>query len=382
MEQDLSILNAGLYGTWDREINPNYVVNQLFKAPVSRHVDMRAYKGEVTALLDKSGTIIERNSSRRYLEDWSKEERDAFLERKKAGLEVDSEMADLFYDSDKNTSLYLYKRSVIQVTYLVNGDCNLSWFYPAAENPDTEDFKDFVLPEKKEQAKVSVLVQRSQGIALQKIPFDPPKFINDDIEMNYGTGFKKKYDTLVERLTTFNKGVFIIRGTPGSGKTSLVKSLVKQVDRPFIFIPIGLAASLSDPSFLTLLLSQGRNAVLVLEDAEQAIQSREEQLSTAHVTSNLLQLSDGIISTLLGGISIILTFNTSKENIDSALMRKGRLALDLVVDALPVKDAQRLVDFMGKNYKVQTPMALCDIYNLEVDTGYIEPVKKSMGFGG
>jgi hypothetical protein len=69
-----------------------------------------------------------------------------------------------------------------------------------------------------------------------------------------------------------------------------------------------------------------------------------------------------------------------KAKIDSALLRKGRLIAEHKFDALPIEDANNLINHLGKNYVATKPMTLTEIYNLE-ETEYKSEDKYSpIGF--
>ena len=150
--------------------------------------------------------------------------------------------------------------------------------------------------------------------------------------------------------------------------------------RKFIFIPSHYVDSLSSPDFLPLLLNN-RNCVLVLEDSEVALLSRDKGNRNESLVSSLLNLGDGILSDLLG-ITIVVTFNTQKDKIDEAIVRKGRLLHEHEFKPLSKEDAQKLIDKLGKKYIAKSEMPLCEIYGLEDDTGHkkIEEVRKPIGF--
>lgn len=76
------------------------------------------------------------------------------------------------------------------------------------------------------------------------------------------------------------------------------------------------------PDFISFLLKH-QNAILIIEDAEKVLMSRE-QMNENSVVSTILQLTDGLFSDYLN-IKIICTFNTSLDKIDKALLRKGRM---------------------------------------------------------
>ena len=80
-------------------------------------------------------------------------------------------------------------------------------------------------------------------------------------------------------------------------------------------------------------------------------------------------------------ILIICTFNTDTKNLDSALLRKGRLLLNYKFDKLNLAKTNALaLKLYGK--EVSEPLPLSEIYNLEYDLiTPKEPVKTKFGFG-
>jgi hypothetical protein len=70
-----------------------------------------------------------------------------------------------------------------------------------------------------------------------------------------------------------------------------------------------------------------------------------------------------------------------KAKIDSALLRKGRLIAEHKFDALPIEDAQALIDSLGYEHKADKPMTLTEIYNLnEAEYKTEEKGRQSIGF--
>ncbi len=366
------------YGAWDVGMNPSLLAAQLFGETVSIHHDERYYNDEVVSYLDKNYDLVEYSSFVDYIDDMSEEDREKALVKKRLAKDEDElpfyndKKAERLYKS-RNYS-YLIKQSNEEV-----GKNKLRWYYPASQKVDFTILKSFIVPEDKEAAKVGVLLKNSNGaLVIKKIAFDCPEI---DLSINYGAGFEKTHEKIADRLNNFDKGIVILKGTPGSGKSFYIKWLTTQVNRQFIFIPVNLCGALSEPDFLTLLISQCKNSVLILEDAEQAIQSRDDNLANAGAISALLQLSDGILSSICE-ISLILTWNTEKERIDPALLRAGRTLFTFTFGSLKIEDAQKVADKLKKNFKVSKPMTLAEIYNVEVDNNVVKEVPKRMGFGG
>jgi SpoVK/Ycf46/Vps4 family AAA+-type ATPase len=200
-----------------------------------------------------------------------------------------------------------------------------------------------------------------------------------DLELNYGSEFKKIHDIIIKRLNKTNdKGIILLHGDPGTGKTSYLKYLTKYVqDKDILFIPPSMAEMLSEPSIIPFLMEK-KNSILIIEDAERVISDREGNGSPAGV-SNILNLTDGILGDCLN-IQVIATFNMKRERIDQALLRKGRLIAEHKFEKLPLDETNKLLDHLGKNHKSNEPMSLADIYNVDSDEVRITKEKKSIGF--
>jgi SpoVK/Ycf46/Vps4 family AAA+-type ATPase len=129
---------------------------------------------------------------------------------------------------------------------------------------------------------------------------------------------------------------------------------------------------------MTPFLIQNAGSVLFIEDAERVITDRNN--GGGNGVSNILNITDGILSDILN-IQIVATFNMDKAKIDSALLRKGRLIAEHKFDALPIEDAQALINHLGYEHTADKPMTLTEIYNLsEVEYKSEEKSKPTIGF--
>ena len=108
-----------------------------------------------------------------------------------------------------------------------------------------------------------------------------------------------------------------------------------------------------------------KNSILIIEDSERVISDRAGNGSPAGV-SNILNLTDGILGDCLN-IQIIATFNMSREKIDNALLRKGRLIAEHKFENLTVENTNKLLKHLGKDKVVNDGMSLADIYNIDVE---------------
>ena len=187
-----------------------------------------------------------------------------------------------------------------------------------------------------------------------------------DLELNYGKKFLDVHNVIIDRLNRENdKGIILLHGDPGTGKTSYLKYLTKLItDKEILFIQPAMAEVLSEPSIIPFLM-ENKNSILIIEDAERVISDRETNGSPTGV-SNILNLTDGILGDCLN-IQIIATFNMKRERIDQALLRKGRLIAEHKFGKLTVSETNALLKHLGKEQTVNEEMVLGDIYNIDVE---------------
>ena len=200
-----------------------------------------------------------------------------------------------------------------------------------------------------------------------------------DLELNYGLDFLKVHEVIERRLNKQNdKGIILLHGEPGSGKTTYIKHLTSLIkDKEILFIPPSMAEMLSEPTIIPFLMDH-KNSILIIEDAERVISDREINGSSAGV-SNILNLTDGILGDCLN-IQILATFNMKKEKIDKALLRKGRLIAEHKFEKLSINESNKLLQKLEKDYITAEPMCLADIYNVDVELFKTEDKTSKIGF--
>lgn len=235
--------------------------------------------------------------------------------------------------------------------------------------------------------KISLLM-KGDSYYFNRVDINIDNVSNLDLDLHYGTGFAAKSDIILNNLKTNHKGIYLIHGKIGSGKTTYLRYLVSRIfDKRVIFIPPYFTDFLSSPEFLPTLVSDSgaKNSILIIEDAEKVVKSREDSGNDTGSTSNLINLTDGILADSCQ-LQVICTFNTKVENIDRALLRKGRLVATHTFDALSISDSQRLVDKLAaegkiKHFQVKKEMTLAEIYGAEQDNFHEEKEERRIGFG-
>lgn len=196
-----------------------------------------------------------------------------------------------------------------------------------------------------------------------------------DFNINYNEGFKDIDKIILERLNEENgKGLVMLYGEPGTGKTSYIRRIINNVTKRVLYLPPDMATELSNPGLVPF-LTDIPNSVLIVEDAENVLIKRQGQHNQA--ISNILNLSDGLFGDCLN-IQIVATFNTNLSNIDEALLRKGRLIAKYEFKQLTSDRVKRLARKLGVKFDKDSG-TIAEIYNSE-DLDFSKTGRKAIGF--
>jgi hypothetical protein len=233
----------------------------------------------------------------------------------------------------------------------------------------------FIKPKKEKKKHFYMIVFEYNSLNLRKFKTKKHEI---DINLNYNDDFGDFDKSVKKFLNSENKsGIILMHGISGSGKTSYIRYLINSLNYKFIFLPLFMAESLTNPEFLPF-LSEHKNSILIIEDAEKLIKSRESE-NTANGIATLLNMSDGLLSDALG-IKMICTFNTELEKIDKALLRKGRMINRYEFKELSIEKAATIAKMNNLNYNSKAPISLGDLYNIGEENTTNNPDKKQIGF--
>lgn len=253
-------------------------------------------------------------------------------------------------------------------------------------------YKFYVAPEE-EKNNLYKIFQDNTGFHLNKGHIKEVK--DFDIERQYNDDFPHEDEKIRKFVEDDDRsGLVILHGEKGTGKTTYIRNLItNNPNKKFVFVSPDMVQLLGQPAFTTFLNSL-TNHIIILEDCENAIRDRKNSLGiSASAVSVLLNMSDGLLADDLG-IKFICTFNEDIKDIDSALLRKGRLVSKYEFKPLTVEKTNALLEYIYTQKakeneenvdentgevvipKVEKGLTLADIYNFEEDS--YETVRKKI----
>ena len=209
-----------------------------------------------------------------------------------------------------------------------------------------------------------------------------------DLDLYYGEDFTDFSKKLIRRLTKDDKGLVLLHGKPGTGKTYYIRYLLQkltQINKKVLYFPPTMVDSITDPSFFNFItdwtIENGKRTILLIEDAEPLLASRNNNRNLG--ITNLLNLTDGILNDILS-IQIIATFNTDLGELDDALLRPERLIARKEFTNLSLKQSKLVAEKLKLDPKIVTKeMSLAELYamkkNKEIMSHGIKQ-EKHMGF--
>lgn len=303
------------------------------------------------------------------------------------GLNLDKKKFCKFIEEDDSIYVFLYEGDYYTCKFAVGenfifaiprlGDWSNGWKYCPVLSESSiylQKLKQYIILDEKQDSSIKYyfVVGSSQGFKLRPMFLEKDK-ITVSLEDNYNKDLPIKE---IKNFIENQLGIFIFNGIPGTGKSSLLKYLISNMeDHKFIWMDSDLLVNINSEAFISFIVDDAKESIIILEDCEKLLTDRK--LSYNQNLGTLLNISDGILGDSLK-LKFICTFNSDLRNIDSAILRKGRLKGKYEFKKLSIEKTNNLCEKIGVQ-KMNCEASLADIYNqAPIDFG--EQKKTKIGF--
>lgn len=251
---------------------------------------------------------------------------------------------------------------------------NIIIYYKTDSYSDIEtyisDLQNITLKPEIDEIKITCASLTPNGLDLE--PMELMLADYDNIELFINDDTFKSINKLSKKLNKSEKGLSIIYGKRGSGKTTILNWIAAKSSKSVIFIPLStIDATINNPNFKSFLMKND-GSLLIIDDCEIFNSDIKSNITFA----NILQMIDGFNSDDLM-VNVLLSFNLeTEEEIDADLLECNNLVNIIKFDYLKKSKANKLCKQLGIDYKVSDPILLNDLIkqrfeDTKVNIGYI-----------
>jgi len=239
----------------------------------------------------------------------------------------------------------------------------VTFFYRTEENFTliqelVEEFNTCVVNfDEADSNKLNTIALSQSGLEIE--PIEMSDFDVDNFELYYSKQTSKDINKLVKEIKKSTKGLSILLGERGTGKTSAINYLASKLDRIVIFIPNNMIEhTINNPEFRKFLKRYSK-PVIVLDDCEMMF--HEYFTKSNMFANNLLQMVDGFLSDSME-VNIVAIFNVEDEDeIDHSLLEANNLIRVIEFEELSIDESNELSDYLGNKRQYKNKTSVLDI---------------------
>jgi hypothetical protein len=190
-----------------------------------------------------------------------------------------------------------------------------------------------------------------------------PISISESYELKdlYSESIVKKTEKIVKNLKKKDKGLVIIHGDKGLGKTNISKYIANKVDQISIFIPSNMIEQTINNFEFKTFLKRFDKSLIIIDDCEFLYNPVYGKMN--YFSNNIIQMIDGFNSDSLKA-QFLLIFNLEEEEeIDENLIDCNNLIDILKLEPLDSNKANELAKTIGSNKIFKDKVRLVDVFN-------------------
>ena len=237
---------------------------------------------------------------------------------------ADRNMDNSFIDS----ITFYYKREYENIDVIINdlNDCILDYCEEDSNKLNT------------------IVLSPSAGLELEPIGTKDDQ--HDDIELFYSSATFKHAEKAIKAIKKADRGLTILYGERGTGKTSMIGYMASKLDRIAIYIPGSMVDhTINNPEFRKFVKKYER-PLLFIDDCESLV--GDPYIRQSSFTANVLQLVDGFLAESVNA-NVVMIFNEEDEDsIDPALLDCNGLLESVHFSNLSEAEAGDLAKHLGR----------------------------------
>lgn len=219
-----------------------------------------------------------------------------------------------------------------------------------------------------ESYNLNTITLGQNGLEIEPITTE---FDTDNFDMYYHSKTSKLLNKTIKKIKKNEKGLVILSGERGTGKTSTIHYIAENLDRIVIFIPNNLIDhTINNPDFRKF-LKKHHKPIIVIDDCEMIF--NEYFTKSNMIVNNLLQIVDGFI---YNDVTVVAIFNVDDvTEIDHSLIESNNLIEIVEFDYLEAEEATELSSIIKTTKKYKAKTKLIDIIKKKNQSN-----KKQIGF--
>ena len=235
------------------------------------------------------------------------------------------------------------------------------------------------------QPRIGLLNVSYGNLSVERIPVSTDQTVpRDHVDLYYRAGADAWIGQWLRALNTRRYGLTVLSGAPGTGKTTLLRSIAHWLadTHVFYFMPAARFATVESGEIVTFWAGENRTSklrkVLILEDAEGILLRRGDD--NREKVATLLNLTDGMLGDALG-LHVVCTINSELADLDPALLRPGRLVAHREFELLDAEEARALAALLGVSAPDADRVSLAELFGgRDTATAPAPSRRKVLGF--
>ena len=189
-----------------------------------------------------------------FLGEFEKEIKNSYFIKRYFNQSKSAQYDDIFYFIDEDLIVdFDTQQSIVRFLFRKTGLDRVETI--------SKSIRKFKKRKQQSRPELQILVRTMNGIETKDLEITRPKV---SISENYNDDFIEVHQTILKRLTQKNdKGIVLLHGKPGTGKTSYIRHIISTVKKDVIFLPPNMATSITNPDLISILLDNP-NSVFVI----------------------------------------------------------------------------------------------------------------------